>query len=133
MKLLLDELWPPSIAEQLRRRGVDCIAAKEAGHVERYCNIHDEEVFARAQEGERAIVTENVADYEKARAAWELERATPHHGVVYAVDPPFNRHKSEAVVGQMVRALDYVLQQLPAASEPLNRAYWLRPAPSDFD
>lgn len=133
MKLLLDELWPPSIAEHLRRRGVNCIAAKEAAHVDRYCNIHDDEVFTRAQEDERTVVTDNVADYEEARADWERNRASPHYGVIYAVDPPFNRHKSEALVGQMVRALDYLLHQLPARSEPLNRVHWLRSAPSDFD
>lgn len=97
MKLLLDELWPPVIAEQLRKCGVD------------------------------------VADYEQERSNWERDRATPHYGVVYAVDPPFDRHKSGSVVGRMVRALDHLLQHLPAGSEPLGRAHWLRPAPSDFD
>ena len=133
MKLLLDELWPPSIAEQLRGRGVDAIAAKEPDQVVRYCNIDDAIVFERAQEDGRTVVTDNVIDFEPAREAGERERRTAHHGVVYALDPPFNRHKGDFVVGQMVRALDYFIRQLPPGDERLNRPHWLRPAPTDYE
>jgi hypothetical protein len=68
-----------------------------------------------------AIVTDNIADYEKARRDWE-SRGGRHHGVLYALNPPFNRHHGEAVIGQMVKALSRFLSSPDAAQEPL-RAY----------
>jgi hypothetical protein len=43
--------------------------------------------------------------------------------------PPFNRHRGNAVIGQMVRALEHFLSSPQAAEEPFNRAHYLRPAP----
>ncbi|MEX2211231.1 MAG: DUF5615 family PIN-like protein [Gaiellaceae bacterium] len=98
MRLLLDEMWAPAIADQRRSRGFDVVAIAEPDQAGRYAGVPDELVFARAQDDARAVVTDNVADYELARAEWE-SRGQTHYGVVYAVDPPFNRHRGEAVVG----------------------------------
>lgn len=126
----MDELWSPAIAQQLRRRGFDVVAVQEPEQVARYGGVDDAQVFARAQQDRRAIVTDNIGDFEAARASWESRHDEPHHGVVYAVDPPFNRHKSDFVVGQMVLALDHFLRDQPAEADPLGRAHWLRSAPS---
>ncbi len=128
MRLLLDELWPHAIATQLRKRGFDVIAANEAEHTARYCGIPDGEVFARAQEDGRAVVTDNIADFEAERLTWEA-RGTPHYGVIYPLNPPFNRHQSDAVIGQMVKALEHFLKSPEARVEWFNRAHWLRAAP----
>ena len=127
MRLLLDELWPYEIAAQLRRRGFDVVAANEPGQAARYAGIDDDLVFARVQKDGRAIVTDNVDDYEPERLAWEAS-GTPHFGVVYALDPPFNRHRPEHMIGQMVRALEQFLRSPAAQIEPLNTAHWLRPS-----
>jgi hypothetical protein len=121
-------MWTPTIAVELRKREVDAIAITEAPHAVRYAGVSDDEVFARAQEDGRAIVTDNVADYEKARRDWET-RGRTHHGVVYALDPPFNRHRGDAVIGAMVRALAHFLESAEAGVEPFNRAHYLRAAP----
>lgn len=125
MKLLLDEMWSPVIAIELRRRRFDVIAITEPAHSPRYAGITDDQVFARAQEEGRAIVTDNVADYEKARREWE-SRGASHHGIVYALNPPFNRHQGEPVIGEMVRALERFLDLPEAAQKPFGRVHYLR-------
>lgn len=128
MRLLLDEMWTPTIALELRKRGLDVIAISEPAHASRYAGISDDEVFARAQDNAHTIVTDNIADYEQTRREWE-SRGQTHHGLVYALNPPFNRHKGERVIGQMVRALAYFLDSPDATKEPFNRAHYLREAP----
>ena len=125
MKLLLDEMWTPAIALELCRRHFDVIAIRERSQAPRYAGITDDQVFARAQEDRRTIVTDNVADYEKARRDWEA-RGLAHHGVVYALDPPCNRHRGDAVIGEMVRALKHLLRSPDAARDPFNRVHYLR-------
>ena len=66
MRLLLDEMWTPTIALELRKRGFDVIAISEPAYAGRYAGISDDQVFARAQDDGRAIVTDNIADYEQA-------------------------------------------------------------------
>jgi predicted nuclease of predicted toxin-antitoxin system len=127
VKLLLDEMWTPTIAVELRKRGLDVVAISEPALAARYAGVPDDQVFARAQEEGRMIVTDNVADFELARRDWE-SRGKPHHGIIYALDPPFNRDRGEAVIGQMVRALARFLDSPPAAEEPFNRPHFLRPA-----
>ena len=62
MRLLLDEMWTPTIALQLRKRGFDVVAISEPEHAGRYAGISDDQVFAHAQDDGRAIVTDNIAD-----------------------------------------------------------------------
>jgi hypothetical protein len=128
VRLLLDEMWTPTIALELRKRNLDVMAISEPAHVGRYAGIADDEVFARAQEDGYAILTDNVADYELARRNWE-SRGHSHHGIVYALDPPFNRHRGDAVIGQLVKALQGFLSSPDAIEEPFNRAHYLRQAP----
>jgi len=130
VRLLLDEMWSPAIAIELRKRGFDVIAINEPGHAERYAGATDDRVFARTQEAGRAIVTDNIPDYERARRDWE-SRGAAHSGVIYALDPPFNRHRGNAVIGQMVKALEQFLSAPEAADDPSSRVHYLRSAPTD--
>lgn len=130
MRLILDEMWTPTIALQLRKRGLDVIAISEPEHASRYAGISDDEVFARAQDDGRGIVTDNIADYEQARRDWG-SRGQTHHGLLYALDPPFNRHRGKRVIGQMVNALAHFLASPDARRSPFNRAHYLREAPDE--
>ncbi len=130
MRLLLDEMWTPTIALELHKRGFDVIAISELAHAGRYAGVSDDEVFARAQDDGRSIVTDNIADYEQARRDRE-NRGQTHHGLLYALNPPFNRHRGERVIGQMVNALAHFLSSPYAAQQPFNRAHYLREAPGD--
>lgn len=132
MKLLLDEMWTPTIAIELRKRASDVIAVNEPAHASRYAGVTDDAVFARAQDDGRTIVTDNVSDYERARRDWE-SRGGSHHGIIYALDPPFNRHRGNSVIGDMVRALQHFLRSPEAKRQPFNRAHYLRAAPSVGD
>lgn len=49
----------------------------------------------------------------------------------HALNPPFNRHRGERVIGQMVRALAHFLSSADAAKEPFSRAHYLREAPDE--
>lgn len=128
MRLLLDELWSPAIARQLRGRGFDVIAAIEPEHARRYAGTDDEVVFAQAQADRSVIVTDNVADFEAARSGWETSQESEHFGLIYAVDPPFNRHRGQAVVGHMVLALADLLRT-NVGDDLRGQVHWLRPAP----
>ncbi len=130
MRLLLDEMWTPTIALQLRKRGFDVVAISESEHASRYAGISDDQVFARAQDDGRAIVTDNIADYEQARREHE-SRGQTHHGLIYALNPPFNRHRGNRVIGQMVNALAHFLSSPEAEQQPFNRAHYLREASGD--
>jgi Domain of unknown function (DUF5615) len=128
VRLLLDEMWTPRIALELRKRGFDVIAISEPAHAGRYAGISDDEVFARARDDGRTIVTDNIADYEQTRRDQE-NRGQAHHGLIYALNPPFNRHRGRRVIGQMVNALAHFLSSPDAAQQPFNRAHYLREAP----
>jgi hypothetical protein len=125
MKILLDEMWTPTIARELRRRGFDVVAINEASHAPRYAGFSDDVVFARAQGDARTIVTDNVSDYEVARRGWE-SRGRAHHGIIYALNPPFNRHRGNSIIGEMVRALEHFLGSPKPKPEPFDRVHYLR-------
>jgi hypothetical protein len=126
VRLLLDEMWSHEIALQLRGRGHDVIAATEPEQEARYGTLDDEVVFERAREDGRALVTENVGDFERARIAFE-RAGRDHYGVIYARAPQFNRNLGAGVIGPMVRALDRVLSEHPE-HEPQSRVIYLRRA-----
>lgn len=60
MRLLLDAMYSPAIAEQLRRYGHDVIAAREDPAL---ADLPDPDLFVAAQADGRALVTENVGDF----------------------------------------------------------------------
>jgi uncharacterized protein DUF5615 len=119
VKLLLNEMWTAEIARQLRRRGHDVIAATELPA--RYRGIPDHDVFARAREDGRVIVSDNVPDY-ATLVADAASRGAVHPGVVFAVRPAFDR-AVPGVVGRMIRALDRLLR----VDEPIRGSHFLRP------
>jgi len=127
VKLLLDEMWTPTIALQLRNRTFEVSAISEPCRATRYAGISDDEVFARAQHDGLTIVTDNIADYEQARHSWESSGQT-HHGVIYALNPPFNRHQGDRVIGQMVNALARFLSSPDVAPQLSNQTHYLREA-----
>jgi hypothetical protein len=125
MKLLLDEMWTPTIARELRRRGFDVVAISETSHAPRYAGFSDDAVFARAQDDTLTIVTDNVSDYEMVRRGWE-SRGRAHQGIIYALNPPFNRHRGDSIIGDMVRALEHFLGSAEPRPEPFDRVHYLR-------
>jgi len=123
VKLLLNEMWSAEIARQLRRRGVDAVAATEAPN--RYRAVPDHDVFARAREDGRVIVTDNVPDF-VVLVADAASRGERHPGVVFAVRPAFDRSHPR-IVGQTVRALVALAGSRDAARVASGAVFLQRP------
>lgn len=119
MKLLLDEMWTAAIAESLRQRGHDVIAIVELGGLRGQA---DAAVFAYAREEQRAIVTENVADF-RALALEALTTGRGHCGIVFTSGRTFPRGDPRTP-GRMVRALEALLE-MALSQDSLE--WWLSP------
>jgi predicted nuclease of predicted toxin-antitoxin system len=123
LKLLIDQMWPVTLATELRDRGHDAIAV-----VERPELVHcaDEIVFGAGRADERAIFTENVPDYlQLAREC--LSRGDDFHGLLLTSNARYPRGHPRTL-GRAVRALDAFLGERPGERDLLNQIAWL-PAP----
>lgn len=106
MKLLLDEMWSPVVAIQLRARGHDVVAVVERPELR---GEPDAAIFAIAQAEGRAIVTEDVADY-ALLATHELQLGHSHVGLLFTSDRHFPRYDGRTA-GRLVTALDELLSR----------------------
>ena len=120
MKLLLDEMISWRIAEQLRRKGHDVVAVKR-DRPELQQRL-DPTVLAAAAAERRAVVTNNVRDYQPAQER-TLARGETHYGVIYTYDNTLPRNK--ASIQLWVTTLDKLLKANPAEDALLNRTYVL--------
>jgi predicted nuclease of predicted toxin-antitoxin system len=120
MKLLLDEMYAPSIAEQLRVRGHDVASVHDREH-RALEGAPDEEVWTAAIADARALVSENVRDFRRIEAA-ALARGEPTVSLILTTDRQFPRG-DPATIGRLVLALDALLAAPPAATT----AMFLRP------
>ena len=107
MKLLIDEMYPPTLADTLRAAGVEAVSVNDEGLAGR----SDPEVLAAAVEGSYVLLTENVADF--ARIATEQVASGKHHpGVLIALSSRFSRRPHGiSAIAAAVRAI---------AEEPLD-------------
>ena len=117
MKLLLDEMWSPEIAQQLRQRGYNVIAIAEETTLR---GMSDRAVFELAQREGYAIVTDNVDDFMPLAASAVL-REHNHAGLILTTNRKYPRGTT-ATIGRMVAALESLL----SSGIPLeNVRYWL--------
>lgn len=108
MKLLLDEMYPPAVAEQLRARGHDVVSVHDPEY-RRLEGAPDEEVFAAALAEERALVTENVPDFRRLEAA-ALARGEAHATLVFTSNRQFPRGEP-GTTGRLVEALHTLMTE----------------------
>ena len=123
MRLLLDEMYASTIAEQLRARGHDVGSV----HDPEYRTLEgapDEEVWAAALAADRVLVTENVQDFRRIEAD-ALARAQPVAGLIFTTDRQFPRG-DPTTIGRLVTALDALL----VAEPELATSLFLKPAAS---
>ncbi|MBI2982806.1 MAG: DUF5615 family PIN-like protein [Chloroflexi bacterium] len=119
MKLLLDEMWSPAIAEQLRRRGHDAIASLERDDLR---GLSDDAVLDLARSLRRVVVTRDVGDY--AGLARRLRgEDRDHHGVVLVSPRRFSA--AAEGIGALVRALDALLKEHRGNDDLVNDVMWL--------
>ncbi len=124
MRLLLDEMYTPRIAEQLRARGHDAASIHDPDY-RMLEGEPDAEVWAAAIADDRALVSENVQDFRRIEAN-ALAPAEPVAPLIFTTDRQFPRG-DPATLGRLVSALDALL----AANPDLATALFLKPAPSE--
>ncbi len=108
MKLLLDEMYPPAIAEQLRARGHDVVSVHDPEY-RRLESAPDEELFAAAVAGGRALVTENIPDFRRLEAD-AFAAGTPHAPLVFTSNRRFPRGEP-GTAGRLVEALHALVSE----------------------
>ena len=119
MRLLIDQMYPPRLAEQLRRRGADVVAVSESAE---WRSLADADIFALAQTDRRAIVTENIGDFVALADAAE-QRRSDHFGLVLLDPAKFPRGRDNTI-GRMVRLLLELLAET-ADDTPQSVRHWL--------
>jgi predicted nuclease of predicted toxin-antitoxin system len=123
MRLLLDEMYAPTIAEQLRARGHDVASVHDAEY-RTLEGAPDEEVWAAALAADRVLVTENVQDFRRIEAD-ALSGAQPATRLIFTTNRQFPRG-DPATIGRLVTALDGLL-----ATEPnMATSLFLKPTTS---
>ncbi|MEV4346907.1 DUF5615 family PIN-like protein [Actinoplanes sp. NPDC049596] len=108
--ILLDEMYPPALAKQLRALGHDVVAVLD---VEVGLAVKtDEDLLAWAGRNDRCVVTENVADF--ARLA---QQGFGHAGIIFVSSRRFPRTASG--LGRIEKALAEMLSrgQAPGRDE----------------
>jgi hypothetical protein len=125
VKLLVDQMWPAALAEQLRRRGHDVVAVLERADL---VHAADDVVFEAARLEERAVVTENVSDY-LPLATESLGRSENFFGLVLTSDRSYPRGHPRTL-GSAVLALDRYMAEHPQDDSLRNRIDWL-PVPDE--
>lgn len=119
MKLLLDEMFSPELARALRHRDHEVVAVGERGDLS---SAPDAEVLATATREERAVLTEDVADFAALAQSYARSRQA-HHGIVLTSAERFTRRR--AGLGHLVRALDAFLLKHPAVDALRGQTRWL--------
>ena len=114
MKLLLDEMYPSLIAEELRARGHGAVSVHEAPGSGRA----DEDVLEHARSEGRAVVTENVRDYRPLAEAL-LAIGESHTGLVFTTDKRWPRTDR----GALITALDNLAAS--KRDQPVDMEIWL--------
>jgi predicted nuclease of predicted toxin-antitoxin system len=121
--LLLDEMFSPTIAEQLRGAGIDCVAIAA---VPSLTSQDDPAVLDMALSTSRVLVTNNVVDFERLRTQ-RAARDEPNPPLIYTADTTFPRNRK--FIGRLVEALEH------AAKNRLVHAtggvLWLATPPTD--
>jgi hypothetical protein len=86
VKLLLDEMYPAKLSQELRSQGINAFTVAELGMAGR----SDADIFEAAVDGGFVVLTENVSDF--VRLCGEHVAAGQHHpGMLIALSSRFSR------------------------------------------
>jgi predicted nuclease of predicted toxin-antitoxin system len=123
VKLLLDEMYSPEIAEQLRGLGHDVISAQERHELE---SSPDLDIFRMMQLEQRVIVT-NDHRHLAPLANAALQAGETFHGIVFTADRSLPRSKRK--IPAMVELLDESLNRHRHVEKLPSGIQWLVPRP----
>ncbi len=119
MRLLLDEMLSPAIAQELRARGYDVQAV--AAHPQRQA-LPDPEVLALARAERRAVVTNNVRDFRPLHVEAVIPGGSGHFGLIFMSG---NYRRTRGDLGRIVAALEAKLIRYPADDALADAEEWL--------
>jgi predicted nuclease of predicted toxin-antitoxin system len=120
VKLLVDAMYPPVVADQLRRRGHDAIAARASAQLR---ELSDLALIVVARAERLVIVTENTRDFLILDGELRL-RGEPHCGFILVSARSYPR-RHHAGVGRLVTALDAWLREHPDEADESSLIWWL--------
>lgn len=119
VKLLLDEMLSPAVAQQLRKRGHDVQAVKGNPLHEA---LSDRDVMDVARTERRAVVTNNLVDFRPLHHEAITPGGPGHFGMIFM---PGNYRRTKADNGRIVKALEDKLTQFPGDDDLANGETWL--------
>ena len=108
VSLVLDEMFPPVIAAERRRRGFDVVAVADDPELR---SMNDAELYKWAKDHRRRIVTENVKDFRRLAA-----EAAEGPGLLFTSSRTFPR--SRRSVGMLISALEAWLRTADVRAGP---------------
>lgn len=124
MRLLLDEMYPPSLAKALRDNGHDVVALKERQDL---IGSLDEELLVAASAMRRTLLTENADDLMRLVHQFAAEGRS-HHGVLFVASRSLSR--ADRARGELIRAIERYLAVHPGEDALIDAWDWLTPATS---
>jgi hypothetical protein len=101
VKILVDEMYPASVAEALQATGIEATTVTDL----RLAGASDQEVFGAAVAGGYSVLTENVGEFRRI-AAEHSTAGGHHHGVLIALSSRFSRRP--AGIGPLVAAIQAI-------------------------
>lgn len=114
MKLILDEMYPPALAEGLKAAEIDALTVADLRHT----GSSDAEAFGAAVASGRTVLTENVGDFTRI-AADHSTAGHRHPGVFIALSNRFSRR--QAGIPRLIAAI-----QATAHEQLEDRAVYLQ-------
>jgi predicted nuclease of predicted toxin-antitoxin system len=120
VRLLLDEMFSPAIAAELRELGYDVIAVADRPDLR---SKSDEEIFAWASTERRWVLTENVKDFRPIMLR-ALPAGPPGCGLLFTSSRAFPRSRKNP--GPLIKALQAWLAVGPPP--PPSTESWLLPS-----
>lgn len=122
MKLLIDEMYLPVIAERLRTAGHDAVSVVDQSDL---VGQHDLEIWRFAVAHRRAVVTENAADFLAiSKKASTVGEASP--SLIITSNRSFPGHP-HSFIGRAMRAFAAFCDDHPDDDAQAGAVYWLRP------
>jgi hypothetical protein len=118
VKLALDHHYSTAIAKQLRERGLDVVAAIERG----WETEGGEALLVVCDKEQRALVTNNVADFATIVRDWTME-GRRHSGLIFTSDVSMPRGRQ--TIGRYVEVLEALLRANPRDDAFTDRIQWL--------